>query len=401
MKVLLPLHGYIDWNGGIDLVRLIVSAIDHQTAAAPIELSFALPTPALPLKGIALSTLRRCRELLAGHTDSTAGRASGLLKAAEEITSGRTVIRCSDNAAGILGAAYATHADIVFPTMYSLGSDPVKRIGYIFDFQHRHLPELFPKRTRVNRDKQFRRIANESTGIVVNARTVAQDLERFLNISASQVLVMPFSPYAHPWWFDLDTPSAQARYGIHHTYVMVCNHFWKHKDHITALRAFATLRKSPEMHDLQLVMTGDPIDHRDPAHFHRLHVLCDELGIAQSTHFLGLIPKRDQLALLRGSGALMQPTLFEGGPGGGSVYEAIGFGVPAVVSDIPVNLEIDQGDVRFFCTGNAEDLAAKTAEILAHPMPRPDRDVLLARGDANLVRLGNAICHYLSQMPSR
>jgi glycosyltransferase involved in cell wall biosynthesis len=277
------------------------------------------------------------------------------------------------------------------------GNHSIKCIGYIFDFQHYYLPELFTEHMRKSRNKRFQHIANDSTGIVVNARTVARDVERFLNIPADQILALPFSPYAHRWWFELDPSVAQGRYGIHDEYVMICNHFWKHKDHATALRAFALLRQLPGMNNLQLVMTGDTIDHRDPAHFHKLHNQCIDLGIMQSTHFLGLIPKQDQLALLRGSAALLQPTLFEGGPGGGSAYEAIGLGVPVVASDIPVNLEIDQGNVQFFRAGDAEDLSAKTASILTRPLPRPERDVLLAQGDAKLVRLGNAICHYLSK----
>lgn len=395
MRVLLPLHGYVGWNGGIDLVRLIVSAIDHQTVAEPLELSFAFPEPSL-VRRIPFWTWRLWREVLAGRTDSSAGRAGGLTKAMGEVTSGRTVIRCSDNAAGILSAARGSRTDIVFPSMYPLGDDPIKRVGYIFDFQHRYMPHLFSARMRRNRDKQFRRIAEDSTGIVVNARTVAQDIERFLGIAASQVFAMPFTPYAHPWWFDLDTFAAQKRYGIHHEYLMICNHFWKHKDHATALRAFAVLKQSSDMKNLQLVMTGDPIDHRDPAHFKQLKALCDDLGITKDIHFLGLIPKRDQLALLRGCNLLLQPTLFEGGPGGGSVYEAIGLGVPAVVSNILVNREIDQGDVRYFRAKDASDLAEKIIATLSSNGPRPDTDELLANSERNLIRLGNEVVRYLT-----
>ena len=396
--LMLPLHGFVNWNGGIDLVRLLVSAIDYRTSNDQIDLIFAMPEPS-PMQRMVQSAFRKWRELRAGDAVSTTGRTSNLRKAAADITAGRVVIPCSADSAGILHAARACKADIVFPTMHPLGSAPIKRIGYIFDFQHHHLPELFPERIRRNRDKQFRNIAEDSTGIVVNARTVAKDVERFLGLPPSRILSMPFSPYAHPWWFELDPIATRAHYGVRDKYVMVCNHFWKHKDHATALRAFAILRSSLASENLQLVLTGDPVDHRDPAHFRQLRALCDELGIARCAHFLGLIPKRDQLALLRGSAALVQPTLFEGGPGGGAVVEAIGVGTPAVVSDIPVNCEIDQGDVRFFRAGDAKDLAARIADVITRPPPRPDRETLLAKGDANLAHLGNTICDFLVQVP--
>ena len=52
------------------------------------------------------------------------------------------------------------------------------------------------------------------------------------------------------------------------------------------------------------------------------------------------LEKNAQLSLIYNSKALIQPSLFEGGPGGFSVYEAISFNKPILVSDIKVNKEI-------------------------------------------------------------
>ena len=82
-------------------------------------------------------------------------------------------------------------------------------------------------------------------------------------------------------------------------------------------------------------------DYRFPEHINNLQREIDELGIADQVHFLGHIPKADQIAIMKGSLAVLQPTLFEGGPGGGSVYDAVSLGVPALLSDIPVNREIE------------------------------------------------------------
>lgn len=310
------------------------------------------------------------------------------------------MIACTANGRGIVETASKVGADIVFPTMLPLGQSPIPRVGYLFDFQHRHMPDLFSARIRRNRDLRFERIAKDSNAVIVNSRAAANDASIFLGIPDNRILTIPYTPYAREWWFETDPLDARRRHGIGPHYLAVCNHFWKHKDHATALRAFAMLRKLRPDLDLQLLLTGDPIDHRDPRHYGELITLSESLGIARYSHFLGLIPKRDQLALLRGCLALIQPTRFEGGPGGGSVYEAIGLGVPCVVSDIPVNLEIDQGDVVFFRTGDAADLAGKVAKVLSSQQPQPARDALLANGDRNLARLGSAICDYLAHIPS-
>src|SRR5690606_19573562 len=153
------------------------------------------------------------------------------------------------------------------------------------------------------------------------------------------------SPHALPWWFDSDPVASRFRYGLHRNFLMVCNHFWLHKDHETAIRAFYKVQRTPVGRELDLVMTGDPIDHRRPTHFGQLVELTKELGIARKVHLLRLNPMREQLPQVRASNRLIHLNRSEGRPGGGPVAEAIVFGVPAAVSDIPVTLEIDSGDV--------------------------------------------------------
>lgn len=394
MKILLPLHGFVRWNGGLDLVRLVSSAVERSRADAELQLAFASPVPSAS-KRLLQGTLRQWRALAAGARSVNAGGEAALLQMTVEIVGTRTTIACADSRAGVIEAALRSKADVVFPTMLPLGKRGPPRIGYLFDFQHRYLPELFSARTRRNRNRRFAAIARDADGIVVNSRVTAQDVTRFLDVPAERILAMPFAPYALPHWFDNVPEETRIRHGIHGRYLLICNHFWKHKDHATALKAFAMLREDATNADLALVLTGDPIDHRDPQHYSRLLELARSLGVRSHTHFLGLIPKREQLALMRGCAVLLQPTLFEGGPGGGSVYEAIGLGVPAVVSDIPVNREIDIGDVRLFRAGDAADLAAKTAQILTSPSTRPTHETLLQNGERSLSRLGDAITEFL------
>ena len=394
MKVLIPLHGFVRWNGGLDFIRLLVAAIESVSDRG-ITLTFAIPIDS-GANRLLHAGFRQFRKMLAGSLGkSPAGDRDALLQAALELIGNRPAVRCHDSPAGILEAAEISQADVIFPTTIPLGDRDPARIGYLYDFQHRRLPELFSPRIRRKRDKQFLRIAEDSTGIVVNSRTVTREVVEFLGFPASRILTLPFSPYALPDWFDACPEDVQHRHGIRGRYLLVCNHFWKHKDHATALRAFALLRADPANADLGLVMTGDPIDQRDPRHYHRLQDLTRNLGLVEYTRFLGLIPKRDQLALLRGCEALLQPTLFEGGPGGGSVYEAIGLGVPSIVSDIPINLEIDQGAVRFFKAGDENDLAQQVTSVLLQPRSRRHKDEVIALGNANLSRLGNTICDYL------
>jgi len=132
-------------------------------------------------------------------------------------------------------------------------------------------------------------------------------------------------------------------------------------------------------HDVGLVCTGNTFDYRWPEHFNNLEGIIEKNNLRDYIHILGIVPKCDQLAIMHESLAVVQPTLFEGGPGGGAVYDAISINKPSIVSDIPVNREIDIGVVRFFAAGSVEDLAEKMVGMLIAPPQMPSREETLAR----------------------
>lgn len=80
---------------------------------------------------------------------------------------------------------------------------------------------------------------------------------------------------------------------------------------------------------------------------------------------LGYISKLEQIEIMKNAIALIQPTQFEGDPGGCSVYEAISYGKSVIMSDILVNLEASgTEDVYYFKVGDSKDLALKMILLL-------------------------------------
>jgi glycosyltransferase involved in cell wall biosynthesis len=271
-------------------------------------------------------------------------------------------------------------------------------VGYVYDFQHRHLTHLFRARSARRRDREFQRMLTQAPAVIVNARAVADDIRRFVPEATSQVFALPFAPLPQASWFDLGPDQA----GEHPAgrYLIVCNQFWKHKDHATVLRAFAQLAGShPDVH---LVCTGETQDFRDPDHFPGLMALADQLGVRPRLQVAGLVPKPRQIALLRGATALVQATLSEGGPGGGAAYDALSLGVPALLSDIAVNREIEEPGARFFRAGDPDDLARAMREALDDtPAPRPSKETLIAHGQARRADAGRVILAALGAAAQR
>lgn len=379
-------HTFVNWAGGLDFVRTVANSL--QASGEPVELHLLLP-----IDGPWFRTRARLRgwrdSLKRGPVASQPGRAA-IDAAVAGFGPGVSPHLLDIGAPALRRAVRELHLDALLPALKPLPVDAgTPWVGYVYDFQHRHLPQLFKPRQIARREHSFVQMLARARSVVVNSRAVADDIRRFIPQARAEVFALPFCPQPDPAWFDSAEPGV-ARHAITSPYFIVCNQFWQHKDHATAWRAFAELlRTHPQT---RLVCTGEPSDFRDMGHFPRLMAMAGQLGIAAHLHVLGLVPKREQIALLRGARALIQPTLSEGGPGGGAAYDAVSLGVPALLSDIAVNREIDEPGVRFFRVGDAADLAAHMRAALDDvPAERPGPAVLLERGRLRRAECGRVL----------
>jgi glycosyltransferase involved in cell wall biosynthesis len=394
MKILVPMHSFINWNGGLDLIRLLMAVLTAGNINSRVQIVFAVPKFGLYEK--TLLPLIRAWQLRSAKVAATLPNGRQLPSIAQEIIGNAEYHTCGKGGHDIAKLARTVHADIIFPTLTPIPACNIPRIGYIFDFQHRHLPHLFSQRIIRKRDRQFAFLASNSDALIVNSDFVYDDVIRFLGFDSMRLFKLPFIPFKNKN-VPVDTAKARRNYALDAPYLIVCNHFWMHKDHKTALQAFARLVAEPSFADMHLVLTGDPVDHRNPAHYSQLITLADNLGIRKHTHFLGLIPKGDQLSLLCGARALIQPTLYEGGPGGGSVYEALGNNIPTVLSDIKVNREIRDGRVFFFTAGDSENLVACLKRTL-QPQDAPSEDLANVDGNAALHDASDSLYAFMRKL---
>ncbi|OBJ90631.1 glycosyltransferase family 4 protein [Mycobacterium asiaticum] len=393
MKIGVLGHKFIEWEGGIDFLRNICESL--AAADDPVELQILIPTrgPRVAVNALELR-LYRIAKRLRGHS-APPPRLPELYDLSAPIanTGARIQLHEIDSGSAAIRRAFRQlQLDILLPSFETLqfGSE-IPWLGYLYDMQHKYLPHFFSAPELAQRDSAMECMLRDAKAVIVNSRSVASDVRTYFPAASAQVVALPFSAAPQPAWFELETDVVRAKYSVGSSYFTICNQFWKHKDHGTAFKAFATLaRAHPE---IQLVCTGDTSDYRDPHHFPRLQQLLRERGIEDRVIILGRIPKPDQIALLRGSVALIQPTMFEGGPGGGAVYDAVALGVPCIVSDIPVNLEIDEPGVRYFksqdSTSLVEAIASSYAEFDALVPPHPAE--LLARGHKRRNRCGNVL----------
>jgi glycosyltransferase involved in cell wall biosynthesis len=360
LKIGIVGDGFIKWSGGLDFLRTVVASLD--ATSVPIEFHFLVPGtgPRATFKRADMMFRNTAKTLLGRQSAASGAPSRADLHSA--IQSFDVPVELHDIDIGLTAlerqARYLS-LDVLLPSFYPLPfEDELPWLGYIYDFQHRYLPHLFTDKERQQRDLAFGSMLSQARGIIVNAQEVAADIDKFHPGTKASIFPLPFSTAPSKKWLNLDYNEAINKYGLKNKYFIICNQFWKHKDHATAFDAFYEFFVRFDHHDIDLVCTGSTSDYRSIDYFNFLIEKLKHRQIVERVHILGMVPKNDQIALMRGAIALIQPTLMEGGPGGGAVYDAVALGIPAIISDIPVNREIEGEElVSLFQTGDPSSLA--------------------------------------------
>jgi len=97
-----------------------------------------------------------------------------------------------------------------------------------------------------------------------------------------------------------------------------------------------------------------------------------EHDLQENILLLGLIPRFEQIQLLRGAAAMVQPSLFEGYSA--LLDEAQSLGKRVIVSDIPMHREQQFDNCIFFDPHDTLDLAQKLGDVWPSLLPGPEPD---------------------------
>jgi glycosyltransferase involved in cell wall biosynthesis len=269
----------------------------------------------------------------------------------------------------------AQRIDVVFEAAQFFGSRlELPAIAWIPDFQHRHLPQLFPFMARWKRELGFRAQIRGGRTIVLSSEDARRDCEHFYPVTAGRTRVLPFAVPSPPET-PVDPQSVAGGYRLPPAFFFLPNQFWQHKNHSLVIDALALL-KARGRTDIVIAASGKQLDGRNPAHFPALQARIRAAGIESQLPLLGLIPREHLGALMRACVALLNPSLFEGWST--TVEEARSLGVPLLLSDLAVHREQAGTAARYFDRHSAESLANALADFPA--LSSADR--LAAEGQA-------------------
>lgn len=226
-----------------------------------------------------------------------------------------------------------------------------KLIGYVYDLQHIELPKNFNKKEIIKRKINIKKILNENKVTLVNSKYTLNKIKSLYKFKTKLVCI-PFLPNLIN--YKKYSINIKKRFNIKNKFFLICNQFWKHKNYELAFRVFEVLSKRS---NFQLVCTGTKYNRlSNKIYFNSLIKKYRSLIEEKKIIILGNVNKKEQISLIRKCDAVIQPTLYEGGPGGFSTYEAIYFRKRVFLSDIKINKEINNPYVKFFKQNKKKDL---------------------------------------------
>lgn len=258
---------------------------------------------------------------------------------------------------------------VIFPVQCSLGKDfPAPWIGWIPDFQHQHMPHFFTPEEMGDRDRTYRRLIEDCGHLIVSSQNAYRDLMCWFPTAESKVSVLPFVSMLDPQWLAEDPQPAAAQLKLPSKFLIFPSQFWVHKNHITVFKALRLLKDQGL--DIPLVCTGFMQDYRRLEHAPMLLDFIKTAGLEDQVYLLGLLPRRQQVHLMRCAAAIVQSSLFEGWSA--LVEDSRALGKTIFLSDIPIHREQDPANAFFFEPENFAQLADLIVGHWKNLSPGPD-----------------------------
>ena len=244
--------------------------------------------------------------------------------------------------------------DFAYPCRPRRNLSPDLRFAdWIPDFQYDYYPDGSNAVEIAGRKAEWTHVTQNVPRIVLSSESAERDCLRLFPIADGKTFVLPFRVNFPKEYLKTSSTDVLNEYTLPDRFFLVCNLFAPTKNHIVIFEALKRLKDDGVFPTV--VCTGDLHDYRNPNFANTILRSINQNGIASQVRLLGVIPRRQQIQLMRHSVAVIQPSLFEGWNTG--VEEAHCLGKTLILSDIPVHHEQNPSDAFLFDPQSPSDLA--------------------------------------------
>jgi len=236
-------------------------------------------------------------------------------------------------------------------------------VAWFPDLQHKFFPGYFNKLNLLLREIRMKMILRNSDKLVVSSLDVKSHFDAFYEVPKKlSIHVLPFVSIIDGLVFN-NYRELKHKYNLPDNFFMISNQFYEHKNHIVVIKALKILKERNI--NAHIVMTGKMEDYRNPEYIKELkrNITSD---ISKMITFLGVIPRQDQLCIMKHSAAVIQPSLFEGWST--VIEDAKSLNVPVISSDIAIHKEQLTNNGIFFKSSEASSLAKAIESFKSKPL---------------------------------
>jgi glycosyltransferase involved in cell wall biosynthesis len=202
----------------------------------------------------------------------------------------------------------------------------------------------------MKRERTNKRELGQASLIVTGTLRGASEISKAYGVEADRIIISPF-PVAKP--------SHKSHLKRDPMLFFYPAQFWPHKNHITLLHAFAAAKNQTNL-DLRLVLCGS--DKGNEAHVQRY---VRNLNLEANVEIKGFVSNEELRELYLSAGMMLFPSFF--GPDNLPPLEAMSYGCPVAVADVPGAREQLGDAARFFAPNSVSELAKVISSAATQP----------------------------------
>jgi len=252
--------------------------------------------------------------------------------------------------------------DAIFPysklKQYNLAK---KKIYWIPDFQEHFIPSLFSEQEITKRRTWQEEIVYSKNNLILSSDDAYSNLKNIYPTFKVSAHIIPFA-VSLPSIDEISELKINEPYNIPDEYLICCNQFWPHKNHLIILKAIKRVKENKK--NVLVLFTGKTSgSYGTNPYYEKLIKFVIDNNLKENIKFLGFVDRSLQLKLLLNAKAIIQPSLFEGWST--IVEDSKALNKELIVSDIHIHKEQLKGyDTIYFSPNNEVELAESIEFIL-------------------------------------